>query len=322
MGASNSIMDNQTNLFGQTKNLGDRLSHEQIMKNINDLFKNNSSNTFSATTDDVAKKQLEEQKINISSDDKNFKNLFESNKLVTNPPTYNVFENKIDQKGGNKIKRFSTRNRYQIYEKNLNNFIQNGGKLEDLDSDSIKITDMEEYDKIRMMLIEDIKKNGNMNELDRPIVGGDLTNNFDKIFEGNLPDSSITEIQSNGLKTFMKALNGGGERTSDDEDFADDEDDDLLDDDDFEEEVDEDEEEEVDEEEDDKEKKDKNKNNKIQENKKKASNKATSKRLINNNYSETSFNSRSSEINILPFFSTSSMSDYSFQRPYVRNRFV
>ncbi len=40
-----------------------------------------------------------------------------------------------------------------------------------------------------------------------------------------------------------------------------------------------------------------------------------------NSYSETSFSSKSSEINILPFYSTSSSSNNSFKHPYVKNRF-
>ena len=40
-----------------------------------------------------------------------------------------------------------------------------------------------------------------------------------------------------------------------------------------------------------------------------------------NSFSETSLSSRSSDINILPFYSTSDSSNYSFKHPYVKNRF-
>ena len=336
MGTSQSVAEEKKNADIETK-----FSDKDIKERIDKLFLNNRCNPVSENT-------IGTQEINKW--------------LDTEPQTkYSL------QKGGQEVqpKLKSRRNRFDQYDimQYIDNIIQNGGEIADVDSDTYnQISDISEFQKIRDYLKADLEKSknpldiANVNDINNPNVlsniikqqGGfnevGVEGTEDLLLNPNSPNSPATE-QPNKF-SFLSLLKGGASRTNDDEVMEsetskvgklpeevkkitvqenikktdltkkitkeseekkkvaakdDDEDEEEEDDDDDDDEIDIMNDDDDDDDDDDDEGKDKTENI--------------------NGFSETSFNSRSSNINILPFYSTSTASDYSFKHPYIKNRF-
>ena len=217
-----------------------------------------------------------------------------------------------EQLGGKNIKNSNVvphisviprRHRYDNYE--VENFIkslgkqgqrgqrgqrgQQGGQRQQAQAAAVQeghydqLSELSEFDRIRDYLKNDVAQHSNAGQL-----GGSLNMESELHMESPPSDGSCgCGGDGDGKLTLLEALRGGASRTQDDDSW------DIHDDDD------EDSSEAVDDD----------------------SDEGAISNTPVNSYSETSFSSKSSEINILPFYSTSSSSNNSFKHPYVKNRF-
>jgi hypothetical protein len=217
-----------------------------------------------------------------------------------------------DQFGGNayvpNVNVVPRRHRYDNYDIDgyLRQLIQQGGQNEN-EGGYEQISELSEFDRIRDYLKADIAKTNGDNQ-----VGG---NNMEFSSELNMP--SPTSINSNEVNfNILDALRGGADREPS-EDSNDVKDSDDVEDSDAQPTDDDTETDIVTDISDDSEKKEKKDKKKKEDD---TDEEKTEEEKINS-YSETSFSSKSSDINILPFYSTSSSSNNSFKHPYVKNRF-
>ena len=191
--------------------------------------------------------------------------------------------------------------KYEKYYIDFDRVIQNGGVVsEGEDSEDYeKISEFSEFERIKQHLLKTMGKGQS---------GGDMIGEDDDLTR--LFDQAVSETTEPGaaklknLRNFLYVLTGGNDEVEDEDDDDEDEeekedmepleaedvDEKEKDDDDDDDDGDDDDDDEVPEEE------------------------------GMNKFSETSYNG-SPDLNILPFYSTSSSSDYSFKHPYIKNRF-
>lgn len=198
--------------------------------------------------------------------------------------------------------------KYQKYYIDFNKVAQNGGVVSDVESDEYQaISEFSEFERIKKHLLRTMEE-------ERGQMGGQMSeDDLSRLFEQTVSDTSADGQENlKNLRNFLSVLRGGSTRgggdddddegVSDDVDVDDEEDKPVVVDEDNDSDgdvmavSDDDEDDEADE-----------------------ADEAGEKKV--NAYSETSYNNRSSDINILPFYSTSSASDFSFKHPYVKNRF-
>lgn len=200
--------------------------------------------------------------------------------------------------GGNLKPRYRTpvtNPTYPQYEIDFDKLAQAGGNPQsgnNAQAGYSPLSELSEFDKLKNYLISNMGEANFKNELKKQ-MGGELEDmtdadidDFFRNFDATATPATPIENRDAGLNLFLKTIQRGGQYGGEDDEF-----DDIgvgigLDDE-FEEEF------------------------------------GNFSMDGGANYSETSYQSRSSDVNVnvLPFYSTSSSSDYSFRHPYVRNRF-
>lgn len=269
---------------------------------------NNNNNTKTKYSDEDIKKNINQLFLNNKTDYINETSLHSLGNLES--------QKKI-QTGGTK-----KRNRYEKYDIKhyLQNIAQNGGEVNPSSDKYKEISDLSEFKKLKNYLQNNLNQNGGTDKIN---VQG-----MDDLLNEPSPDTLTERNNKNDL--LLKLIKGGTKRTTEEEDISEDEDVEFdninrkrkqqtcpstSDKTDIKENVEilkrvgvlnDDEEEEFE---------------KAGGEKKKKEEEEFEEEEKINSYSETSYNSASSEMNVLPFYSSSSSSDYSFKHPFVKNRF-
>jgi hypothetical protein len=181
--------------------------------------------------------------------------------------------------------------KYPKYYVDFDKVIQNGGIVtEGVDSEQYgKISEFSEFERIKQHLLKNMGKDNQFGGSSGFGNDADLT----KLFEEAVSETTEPQLMKlKNLKNFLYVLKGGENDEKDEDDLDDDED---------------------------KEDVDSSSSSSSSEDDDGEDDEITEDAGFNN-YSENSQN-KSSDINILPFYSTSSSSDYSFKHPYIKNRF-
>lgn len=265
-----------------------KYSDEDIKNNIIQLFKNNKDNMLSEASYTV--RDLGDL---VVSDTEN-KMQYKENKLI-----------------GGSSKTFNPdKKRYLQYDidKLINN-LQQGGSLDLNGDDYREISDMSEFEKIKNILMNNQTGQSNQN-------GGNI--DIDNDFESLIKSIASPVTTEDNKFNFLDILKGGANREDDEEETIEFDEDDEDDDDGNDEEIDDDDNDDDDEEIEDDDDDDletlESDDDDTQKNKDKR--KSLDSDNDNQEFSETSV--RTSDLNIVPFYSSDASSE---KHPYVKNRF-